>query len=441
VNTVRLRIYVAFVSALAAAALWSGDWTGVGNDPTALRNCVAAALSLGVLAELFALRVRVGTTTSSVAFVPFLATILLVGPSWAMIVAGATYLVAETLIRHKPMIKAIHNTAKEILSVGMAGKAYVVLGGVPSLIHFDLAILAFGAMVLVYFLLSTGATTLAIAVSTKSGVAETWHQVVGSSLLYDAFSSSLAVLLAFLYVQFELPGLLLVIVPLFFVRHTYNVNLQLEQVNRDLLELMVKAIEARDPYTSGHSLRVSAYARTIAREAGLPSKQVELVEAAALLHDVGKIYQEFAPILRKEGRLTPEEFALMKTHPVRSFELVRTISSFRGAVEQAVRHHHEDFDGTGYPDGVGGETIPLGARIIRIADTTDAMTTDRPYRAAMSYEKVVSELEKYSAVQFDPKLVELFKKSSSLRALINSSSTRTAFESRVMSHAPELLVG
>jgi putative nucleotidyltransferase with HDIG domain len=195
-------------------------------------------------------------------------------------------------------------------------------------------------------------------------------------------------------------------------------NLQIEQVNRDLLELMVKAIEARDPYTSGHSMRVSRIAAAIARAVGLSVKHVERIETAALLHDVGKIHQEYALVLRKAGGLSPEEAALMRTHPIRSYELVRTISGFRGGVEEAVRHHHENYDGSGYPDGLSGEAIPIGARIIMIADTADAMTTDRPYRTALSYEELTAELERYAGSQFDANLVRVFRSSPTIRALV-----------------------
>src|SRR5437879_11750192 len=129
----------------------------------------------------------------------------------------------------------------------------------------------------------------------------------------------------------------MLILPVLFVRHMYQMNLQGERVNRELLELMVKAIEARDPYTSGHSVRVSEYARSIARELGLAPKQVDQIATAALLHDVGKIYEDFAPLLRKEGKLTPEERMLMQAHPVRSADLAGTIAEFRGRVRSEER--------------------------------------------------------------------------------------------------------
>jgi len=210
------------------------------------------------------------------------------------------------------------------------------------------------------------------------------------------------------------------IVPLFLVRHMYQMMQRVERVNRELLELMVKAIEARDPYTSGHSLRVSEYARTIARELGLSAKLVELTASAALLHDVGKIYEEFAPLLRKEGKLTPDERMLMQRHPARSAELAATIAEFRGPVELAIRHHHENYDGTGYPDGVSGRAIPIAARIIMVADTLDAMTTDRPYRKALSFERTMEEFRKFSGKQFDPELVEAVAASANLRRLLGA---------------------
>jgi putative nucleotidyltransferase with HDIG domain len=181
---------------------------------------------------------------------------------------------------------------------------------------------------------------------------------------------------------------------------------------------MVKAIEARDPYTSGHSVRVSEYARQLAREMGLPPKHVDQIGTAALLHDVGKIYEEFAPLLRKEGRLTPEERMLMQAHPVRSADLAGTIAEFRGKVQADIRNHHENYDGSGYPDGLKAEQIPIGSRIIMVADTIDAMTTDRPYRKALTLQRALEELGKLAGQQFDPRLVGIVAKSASIRRLL-----------------------
>lgn len=405
--------------------LLTADWAIPDTDGS-FWNVLAALVALALFAEFFSTRLSVSTSTTSVSFVPFIASIVLLGPSWAMVVAGLTEFAAETVIRRKELIKIIHNTAKEIVAIGAAGILFVSLGGVSSIDSFDPNFVAFGVSAAAYFILTNGAVVTAIGLSSGASLGQTWGRLVGGTILFDLFASSLALLLAFLYVELELLGLLLVIIPLFFVRHTNQINRQLEQANRDLLDLMVKAIEARDPYTSGHSQRVAKIAGELAREVGVGFRDVEGIATAALLHDVGKIYEEFAPLLRKEGKLTEHERFVMESHPARSSELVSTISNLRGYVERCVRHHHENYDGSGYPLGLSGDEIPLGARIIMIADTTDAMTTDRAYRRALSYDKVVVELERYAGAQFDPELVKAFKLSTTIRSIVSNRGSPTA---------------
>src|SRR5438067_11183112 len=177
-------------------------------------------------------------------------------------------------------------------------------------------------------------------------------------------------------------------------------------------------MQPQDPYRPSRSRRVSEYALAIARELRLPARDLVGIKRAALLHDVGKIYEEFAPLLRKEGKLTAEEMMTMQTHVTRSAQLVATATRLRGDVEAMIRHHHENFDGTGYPEGLAGNEIPIGARIIMIADTIDAMTTDRPYRKALSLSKTLEEMAKYAGRQFDPRLVQLVSKSPAIRRLL-----------------------
>lgn len=414
-----LHWYIFGVTALAAALLVDAGWV-VPVDQLAFRNGLTAFIILGVLAEAGFLRLSVGSATSSVAFIPFLAAVILFQPAWAMVIAGVTMLIAGTVIMRKPAVRVLHNSSKEVVAVGLAAIAYSLLGGVPALNSFSPSAIGFLGATVAYFTISEGGAVVAIALSSGASIVDTWRRLVGGSLLYDFVSGPVALLLAVLYVKLDLIGVLLVTVPLFLVRHVYHVNIRLERVNSELLQLMVKAIEARDPYTSGHSLRVSKLARAMAQELGFSSRRVEQIATAALLHDVGKIYQEFAPILRKEGRLTTAEQQMMQSHPVRSAELVSTISTMRGEVEAAVRHHHESYSGTGYPDGLMGEEIPVGSRIIAIADTVDAMTTDRPYRAALPYSQVVKELQAFRGKQFDPSLVDLFCTSGRIQGIVDS---------------------
>jgi putative nucleotidyltransferase with HDIG domain len=378
---------------------------------------------VGILAVAFAAEVmwvslHVGGSVLSVSFIPFLAGVFLFAPFWAMLLGGSVVFVVEALIRKKPWVKVVFNASKEVLALAAASAFYTGLGGRSSPTAFHFLPLAIAAAGVAYVLTNRGAVTYAVSLAEGLAFRDAWSRIAGASLIYDFLAIPIPALLAYLYVQWQLVGVAVLVVPLFIVRHIYSINLQLEQANRDLLELMVKNIEARDPYTSGHSQRVAQYARALARESGMSFRQVELVATAALLHDVGKTYSEYAPLLQKEGRLTPEERMLLQTHPVRSAELVGTISTLRGPVEKAVRHHHENFDGSGYPDGLVAEQIPIGARIIMIADTIDAMTTDRPYRRALPFEKVMEEVRKYSGKQFDPHLADLVVKSPTIRRLV-----------------------
>jgi HD-GYP domain-containing protein (c-di-GMP phosphodiesterase class II) len=166
-----------------------------------------------------------------------------------------------------------------------------------------------------------------------------------------------------------------------------------------LLSELAAELEARDPYTHGHSRRVARHAVVIAIRMGLSEHQVATIRAAAALHDVGKINTPRA-VLHKPGRLTDVELALIELHPVDGAEIVSTLGD--PELTAMVRHHHERLDGTGYPDGLSGEGIPLGARIIAVADTFDAITSTRPYRPARTHEAAMQILEQECGPRLDP---------------------------------------
>jgi len=415
------RLLLVGITVAASALLFGQEWFLPPTSDSEYWNGLFAFVLLGIACDSSFLPitrisfVRLGT---SVAFVPFIASVLLFAHPWPMVCAGIAAIVAQTVVRRKPFLRVWFNTAQYMLAVGLGSVAYGALGGQVGFERFGFMFIPFAALVLVFFAANQIAVSLALSITSDVSLREVWTRLAGKSLLYDFVSSSLAILLSFLFIRLQIPGLAILVLPLFFVRHMYQMNLQVERVNRELLELMVKSIEARDPYTSGHSLRVSEYARQIARELGLPPSHVDEIGTAALLHDVGKIYEEFAPLLRKEGRLTAEERMLMQAHPVRSAELAGTIAEFRGKVQTDIRNHHENYDGSGYPDGLAAENISIGARIIMVADTLDAMTSDRPYRKALTLQRALEELTRHSGRQFDPKLVDLVWKSPGIRRLL-----------------------
>ena len=174
---------------------------------------------------------------------------------------------------------------------------------------------------------------------------------------------------------------------------------------------LLQAMKERDPYTYGHCRRVARHARLLAQSAGLSDAEQRAVEFASMFHDLGKMGIPDS-ILLKPGRLTAEEEEIMRAHPVKSVEIIQPLTKaafFKGLVP-GIRHHHERYDGKGYPDGVMGERIPLIARIILIADTFDAMTTTRPYRNGMEHQFAYRELKTFAGRQFDKHLVDIFLK-------------------------------
>ncbi len=374
------------------------------------------------------------SASGSTSFILHLAGGILFGGFWGGVIAASSTGLGAVL-QQQAWLKVIFNSCQRALSVAVAALVYhQLLGGglPPAFLHAGAVspdavqrdLLLFFAFAMTYTLVNAFAVSLAVALSTDRPLREIWHLNTRGLLGYDLGASVIAIVVAVLFTRTEGAGygpigLIGVVVPIVVVRHIYGMYHQLQDSGQELLQVMVKAIEARDPYTSGHSLRVSALSRAIAVELGLPARQIEVVETAALLHDVGKIYEEFAPLLRKEQRLTAEETALMQTHASRSADLVGIISKFRGPIHDAVRHHHERWDGQGYPDGRRGTDIPLGARIILLADTVDAMTTDRPYRKRLGLEVVVGELQRCRGSQFDPDLVDKVISSVAVRRLIS----------------------
>ncbi|MBD3271118.1 MAG: GAF domain-containing protein, partial [Elusimicrobia bacterium] len=182
----------------------------------------------------------------------------------------------------------------------------------------------------------------------------------------------------------------------------------LQQFYLEMVQTLARTIDAKDAYTHEHADRARYYARAVAKELSLPEQIVRHVEYAALMHDIGKIGIE-KTILHKPGKLTTEEMEIIKKHPAIGNKIIAPVA-FLAPVAPMVLYHQEWFNGQGYPDGLAGEEIPLGARIVAIIDAFDAMTSDRPYRKALPQEKALAELKAYAGTQFDPRVVDAFIK-------------------------------
>jgi len=413
----RVTSYVMAVCAAAAVAAVFTDWGSLVGLSSSSRAGLAGLIAIGVLLEALAVGLTVGAaaSTSSIAFLPLLAGVQLFGPAAAVVLVVVTQLFGEFIVRRKHPIRATFNVAQMVLATAVAGWAFTLLGGLPlgDLSPSEFAagrqIWPFVTFGLVVLAINHAAVSMAITLSQGFPFRRVWELLLSNSgaSLHDILISPIALAVAFLYVQFGLAGIIVVLFPMLFIRHAYLTASRLRDANEDLLTALVKAIETRDPYTSGHSQRVSQLGRRIADEMGLARRIAEKVETAALLHDIGKIEATYTEILSKPDSLTPEERAIIESHVIIGEQLLRDLSSVPEDVVLAVRHHHEREDGRGYPDRLTGAEIPLGAKIIAICDAVDAMLSDRPYRPALPLSVVVEQLREHAGRQFDSRIVDV----------------------------------
>ena len=397
VTTYVVAVVIAAIAAIAAFAI---------HEPSVnveLLEGAFAFAAMGLVAQALAYSMPTGST-ASIAFLPFLTSIVLY-PSWVTIAIVATAMTFAELRQKKPIVKRAFNIGQFIVAIAAAAAVYLALGGVSLQADAKFHMLPHASAVTAFMIVNTGLVAGVIALSTERNFFTVWRQNTKGTVGYDLLAIPVVFWCAWLYTKLGWGGVAFVFVGMTGTRQFYQKNRLLEIAYEETLEILVGAVELRDPYTSGHSHRVRKYSTIIASALGLPTKQVERIGIAALLHDVGKIDGIFVPILQKPGRLTPEERAIMELHPIKSAELVARASQLADIVP-TVRHHHENWNGTGYPAQLAGKAIPLGSRIIMFADTIDAMTTDRPYRKALGQNEVRAELHKHRGTQFDPNICD-----------------------------------
>jgi hypothetical protein len=365
---------------------------------------------LSLISFFLSIELPTGGSTLSVTSLIFFTSIFNFGPFWTMIICALTYFLYDKVRLRKSLIKYLHNILQISLSVFCAGLVFFLTGGQLRVLNFPGVVFPLTMMVLTYFIVNSLAVSSAIGFYEKISPLKVWYENCRWQLFYTVSSLPLLLLMLYLYDKMNEWGIILFFLPLMMIRQAYRLYVELKKTYKETVLALVKGIEANDPYTSGHSERVSIYSEAIATAMNLPYAEVEKIEIAAILHDVGKIGGEYHEIIRKPAKLTEEEYKVIQEHSVMSANLVSHISFLRGEIENIIRHHHESYGGTGYPDKLKGKEIPLGSRIIMASDAYDAMTTDRPYRKALSHRQAIDELQRYSGYQFDPDVIEVVLK-------------------------------
>lgn len=408
------------VIGLAVISLVPLSWAHVAALPRLDLIGLTTLIILGVIAEALAYSYKVGNNqaTSSVAFVPVLSSIVIFSPVEAVLTALLIVGITELGVAKKALWKAAFNICQIIIATVLAAMLWTAFATGNR--YTDLLIFLLCSTI--FFLTNQALVSGFIALAQESPFFWALRQIIGgtgSNLLFDVLVSPIALVVALFYNDYGPWGLLVTALPLLLVRHAYLSKHQVQRANKDLLRVLIKAIETRDPYTSGHSVRVSVLARTMAEDLGVSRHRLDALETAALLHDIGKIDGIYARIISKPYSLDSDERAIIRTHAVKGAEFLRSLSSFSDTIIEGVKHHHERFDGTGYPDGLRGEHIPLAARIIMICDAIDAMLSDRPYRKALGIPTVLTELEKHAGTQFDPRIVAAVRANGTLSRAVD----------------------
>ncbi|HYE12131.1 MAG TPA: HD-GYP domain-containing protein [Patescibacteria group bacterium] len=349
----------------------------------------------------------------SVGFAIDLAAILVLGvPEAAWVASFGVMLRAINLngkrfyIFNFPAYKTLFNGANILFSAGIAGLSYKLFGGTSGNIDFSNLLLPLMACIIVYVLINETIMSWLMAAVTGESFISKWLSNVFWAARDCIFVAPLGVLMAIAYMKYNILGIFLFLGPLLLARYSYKLYIDMRRVYIDTVKSLSQAIEIKDPYTQGHSMRVGEYAVDLGKRVRLSHKKLENLKMAAILHDIGKIGIE-ETILNKPGKLTEEEFDKIKNHPENGFKILQDIE-FLKDVSQIILSHHEKMDGTGYPKGKKQGEISREAAILSIADVYDALTSDRPYRKALTVDQAISIIEEGKGQHFDAHLAEEF---------------------------------
>jgi diguanylate cyclase (GGDEF)-like protein/putative nucleotidyltransferase with HDIG domain len=390
-------------------------------------------IALAMIAELFEVNVYGDNTVSVSAAIGFAAALIAGIPGVVFVSA------AITLVHYYRRRPAFYKTAFNWATHILAGAAPVLVMGVLSipLQISNVPLLAVPMLMaaLAYYLVETGLVAAAMSLTTGTHLRIKWREQFGWLASHYLVLCIMGLFASIAYTLVGPLGVLVFVLPVIMMHFTQrqyvertadgmrelrrlnqeliranqeisSANWAIRQLNDELFVTIASIIDARDPYVSGHAAQVSRYATAIALELGLSQERLEHVRQAGFLHDIGKIGIS-EQILHKPDKLTDEEYDYMKTHARRGAELLEASRVLRH-LAPFVRHHHERWDGQGYPDELIGEQIPLEARILAVCDAVEAMASDRPYHRALSSSEVIAEVRRCAGTHFDPRIVEAF---------------------------------
>lgn len=346
----------------------------------------------------------------SVGYAINIATVIVGGPLLATTASALGFLFRFPKVKGRGYVhvlntqlyKTVFNISQSIIVNGIISIVYVRTGGVIGEFSFipTVVILVLGTLI------NTAIISGFLNTVTGQAFYRVWFNNVKGMFASAIAVGTMGIIIALAFIGYGYGAVLLFFGPLLLARYSFKLYIDMRSLYLSTIDALNKAVEAKDQYTSGHAGRVEELSVQLAESFGLSYDSVENIKTAALLHDLGKIGINDS-ILNKAGRLTQEEYEQIMLHPTKGAEIISKVD-FLKDVSKIIKHHHERYDGKGYPDGMRGEDIPIEACILTIVDSYDAMTTDRPYRSAMTNEEALEEIRRNMGTQFHPLLAEKF---------------------------------
>ncbi len=320
--------------------------------------------------------------------------------------AGAVGVVVGQLVQRAVWSGLLFNSGQVIVQIAAASATLAAFGWQPASPAFDelrfLPVMALAMAVI--FLLNTGLVACVIGLQARISPWLVWRDTLTTDLLIEQSSQFALGVVAAIVVSVQILILPLLLAPGIMLYVSVSRKSQLQFQTQEAIGALADLVDRRDPYTADHSRRVAIVAREIATQLSLSPEEIAGIERAARVHDLGKLVIDLS-LLNKSEPLSDDEWRLFRRHPADGANILTWFPEFRRSTDY-VRHHHERWDGRGYPDGLAGSDIPLGARVLAVADALDAMSSARPYRAPLSAEAILAELDENRDVQWDAHVVE-----------------------------------
>jgi putative nucleotidyltransferase with HDIG domain len=420
------RWNLAFTILLAALAVTGSalTWQPV---TVAMVTGIAVFMGLALLTEWWAVELYSRNTSISTTGVVLLSGTALFGPL-AGLAISTTFVLVNVIRQRRPFHTVVFNLSQSVITSLLGHGVFLIVAQFPA--HWAISLVATLVASMLGYVFSTGAIGLRMSLASGRSLASLWGEHFGWLWPYYIAFGVVAFGVSHSYVISGWLGVAVMLVPVLLLRFSQSqyisrttimvselrqknaelvrTSQQLTEVNEGLIKALSQAIDLRDPFVEGHSQHVARYAVLIARELGLSDTRIENVRRAALLHDLGKLGIPDSILLKTE-RLTTEEYELVKRHASLGAEMIERLTPL-AHLAPFIRHHHERFDGCGYPEHLSADAIPLEARILSVADTVEAMASDRPYRPAQLANRIMNELRANLGTQFDPVVVAAFER-------------------------------